>query len=318
MTAIDADDALPLYHQIAEVIRGRIASGQLRIGDSLEPMRRAAASFGVNLHTVRHAYLALSRDGLVEMHGARGTHVISDAVPIAPARHGERSLTEFLRYVVEEAATRYHLSTEELVTHLVTERSPIPDRTPSIAIVECSDWQCQRHVEELEQAWRIDARPHPLTNASPPEAEFILATWFHYNDVRLRWPDLLNRVDFLTIRPDLSPFLGLAAQKWWVVERDEATAGAVAGDVRAALGGDSREILQIVTVDPVATVGEITGMDPILFPPRVWADLDESARSHEQAFELRYVFDTNELSSIANRHVWPRRADKPSPRSYRA
>ena len=62
MPSFDPQSPVPLYHQIAEALRARMERGELRAGDALEPMRQAAERFGVNLHTVRHAYTALARD----------------------------------------------------------------------------------------------------------------------------------------------------------------------------------------------------------------------------------------------------------------
>ena len=315
MGEIDPSKPLPLYHQIAEVIRTRIGNGRLRVGDSLEPMRRAAESFGVHLHTVRHAYLALSREGLVAMQGARGTRVISDEVPVLAQPDAIQPAAEFLQRVIREAATRYGLTAADLAARLAESSSVEAARPPAISIVECSDWQCRRHREEILALWDVEVRPHVIDDDHRPETEIVVATWFHYNDVRRRWPELLHRVEFLTIRPDLQALEHLEAATWWVVERDEATIGAVAGDLLAQIGDGSIEIRNHVTSDPAAALGDLPGNSPILFSPRVFADLDESARKHERAFELRYVFDTEELSALARRHQWRARSGATQPRA---
>ena len=264
--------------------------------------RCAAASFGVNLHTVRHAYLALSRDGLVEMLGSRGTRVISDSTGSDPG--DDRSLFEFVRRVVKEAESRHGVTAADLAEHIASFQPAPGERPPSVSVVECSDWQCRRHVDEIVHRWNVDAHPHPIDTDQQPDTEIVVATWFHYNDVRRRWPGLLHRVEFVTIRPDLSALPDLAAEMWWVVERDEATVGAVAGDLTALLAEEPRQIRSHVTSDPAAAVRSLPGDDPILFAPRVWADLDETTRDHPRAFELRYVFDTQELQAVAERHRW--------------
>ena len=52
---IDPKSPVPLYYQIAQAIRAQIEAGSIAPGDVLEPLRKAAESWGVNLHTVRHA-----------------------------------------------------------------------------------------------------------------------------------------------------------------------------------------------------------------------------------------------------------------------
>jgi putative molybdopterin biosynthesis protein len=59
-----------LYQEIAEAIRRRIASGELRAGDKLPPVRRMAQRWDCTPGTVSRAYAELGQDGLVK--GRRG------------------------------------------------------------------------------------------------------------------------------------------------------------------------------------------------------------------------------------------------------
>ena len=61
-----------------------------------------------------------------------------------------------------------------------------------------------------------------------------------------------------------------------------------------------------VTAEPSEALRDLPGSFPILFAPRVWAELDDSLRGHSRAFELRYVFDKGELEAVASRHRWRR------------
>lgn len=57
----------PLVMQIKEQLLWLIASGQVQPGERLPSVRQAAEGLGVNLHTVRSAYLRLADMGLVEV-----------------------------------------------------------------------------------------------------------------------------------------------------------------------------------------------------------------------------------------------------------
>lgn len=70
-----AADGTPIYNQIADQIRYRIASGQLRPGDDLPPIRGLAESLRVNPNTVARAYRELEQEGLVEKRRTTGTFV---------------------------------------------------------------------------------------------------------------------------------------------------------------------------------------------------------------------------------------------------
>jgi GntR family transcriptional regulator len=77
-----ASDA-PLFEQLATSVRADAAAGRLRPGDRLPAAREVAASLGVNLHTVLHAYQDLRDEGLVEMRRGRGAVVTDAAKPLA-------------------------------------------------------------------------------------------------------------------------------------------------------------------------------------------------------------------------------------------
>ena len=77
-----ASDA-PLFEQLAATVRTDAAAGRLQPGDRLPAAREVAASLGVNLHTVLHAYQDLREEGLVEMRRGRGAVVTAAAEPLA-------------------------------------------------------------------------------------------------------------------------------------------------------------------------------------------------------------------------------------------
>lgn len=64
-----------LYLEIAEALRRRIASGELRPGDRLPSVREMARRWGCTPGTVSRAYAQLAREGLVGAHRGGGTRV---------------------------------------------------------------------------------------------------------------------------------------------------------------------------------------------------------------------------------------------------
>ena len=66
---------LPLYAQLAELFRQRIAKGVWKQGDRLPSLEQLAAEFQVACVTVRQAIERLARDGLLSPQRGRGTFV---------------------------------------------------------------------------------------------------------------------------------------------------------------------------------------------------------------------------------------------------
>lgn len=81
----------PLYRQVADVIRQRIAKGLWDVGSQIPSFDALAAEFKVGLITVRQAVQLLSHEGLVQSQRGRGTHVMARP-PVHPRVRIETSL----------------------------------------------------------------------------------------------------------------------------------------------------------------------------------------------------------------------------------
>lgn len=79
---IDTGAGRPAYQQIEAQVADAIAAGTLGAGDRLPPERDLAVRLGVSRMTVRQAFDALARRGLVERGVGRGTFVSAPRVEI--------------------------------------------------------------------------------------------------------------------------------------------------------------------------------------------------------------------------------------------
>jgi LacI family transcriptional regulator len=73
---LDLESNIPLVAQLSEQITWLIASGDLRDGDQLPPIRDLAEALGIHMHTARMAYQRLEADDLVSIRTRRGTLVL--------------------------------------------------------------------------------------------------------------------------------------------------------------------------------------------------------------------------------------------------
>lgn len=72
---VDLDDKRPLYQQVADGVKALIASGDLREGMTLPPVRQVAGDLGVNLNTIAIAYRQLQDEGFLTIRHGSGAVV---------------------------------------------------------------------------------------------------------------------------------------------------------------------------------------------------------------------------------------------------
>ena len=80
------NDGSPIYLQLCDVIKSRIASGAYGPRQKLPPVRDLALEAGVNPNTVQRAYAELERDGLVNADRTSGRFVTADGEKIKTLR----------------------------------------------------------------------------------------------------------------------------------------------------------------------------------------------------------------------------------------
>jgi DNA-binding transcriptional regulator YhcF (GntR family) len=76
---ISQADRRPMYLQIIEQIRQRIAVGDWQPGAELPSIRALAASLQVSVITVKRSYLELERDGVIVTRQGKGSFVADSA-----------------------------------------------------------------------------------------------------------------------------------------------------------------------------------------------------------------------------------------------
>jgi DNA-binding transcriptional regulator YhcF (GntR family) len=80
---ISPAEGIPIYLQIVNQIKRRLASGQLEPGEEIPPIRALAEQLVVNPNTVARAYLELERAGIVTKRHGSGTYVSAGPSPLS-------------------------------------------------------------------------------------------------------------------------------------------------------------------------------------------------------------------------------------------
>ncbi len=94
----DFNSVTPIYLQIIEHIRLRIAVGEYKAGDKLLSVRELASEAEVNPNTMQKALSELERDGLLYTQRTAGRFITEDKAVISDLRRqlAEKQLDTFL------------------------------------------------------------------------------------------------------------------------------------------------------------------------------------------------------------------------------
>jgi GntR family transcriptional regulator len=99
---ISQSDKRPMYIQIMEQIKQRIAVGDWVEGQPIPSIRQFAVDLQVSVITVKRAYLELEREGIIVTQQGKGSHVASS--PGLGARLREQELEQHLEQATRIAA----------------------------------------------------------------------------------------------------------------------------------------------------------------------------------------------------------------------
>jgi GntR family transcriptional regulator len=116
---LNPNSGMPIYRQLFQQLRQRIASGQLAQDEKLPSARDLSAELKINFLTVAKVYQLLESEGLTETRRGLGTFVAGKRPAHSPAE--KRALiADAVKQVVAEAQ---HLDLEEdEVVHLIRQQ----------------------------------------------------------------------------------------------------------------------------------------------------------------------------------------------------
>jgi|SRR5450759_2011053 GntR family transcriptional regulator len=110
---IDFRSGIPIYLQVVEQIKERIAGGSLPLGSQLPTVRSLALELRVNFNTIARAYRILDEVGIISTQQGRGTYVMEISPPEVSEKIRQKALVALTqRYLAD--ANRLGASPEEL------------------------------------------------------------------------------------------------------------------------------------------------------------------------------------------------------------
>jgi len=95
-------DGRPMYLQIIEQIRQRIAVGDWPAGEQLPSIRQLATDLGVSVITIKRAYFELEREGVILTQHGKGS-IVANGANVGSRIH-EQDLAKHLEQVARIGA----------------------------------------------------------------------------------------------------------------------------------------------------------------------------------------------------------------------
>jgi GntR family transcriptional regulator len=100
---LDFRSGLPIYLQIVERIKERLASRQLKPGDQLPTVRSLAAELRVNFNTIARAYRIMDESGIISTQQGRGTYILEMPPPEVVGNMRAKALEDLTRRYIADA-----------------------------------------------------------------------------------------------------------------------------------------------------------------------------------------------------------------------
>jgi GntR family transcriptional regulator len=100
---VDFRSGVPIYIQIVEQIKDRLASGLLKPGDQLPTVRQMATDLRINFNTVARAYRLLDEAGMISTQHGRGTYFLGETPPEAVEQLRRHAIEELTRRFLSDA-----------------------------------------------------------------------------------------------------------------------------------------------------------------------------------------------------------------------
>ncbi|PZW36402.1 DNA-binding transcriptional regulator YhcF (GntR family) [Thermosporothrix hazakensis] len=125
LLVIHHDSSVAPYEQLKEQLRRVIASGSMRAGEKLPPVRQFARDLGLAPNTVVRAYRELKEEGWIELSVGKRARVVS-VPPVLPLEERQQRLSEAVRELLI-STQQLGISLEELyaeIEHQVQSYNP--------------------------------------------------------------------------------------------------------------------------------------------------------------------------------------------------
>lgn len=217
--SVDKKSNVPLYLQIKNNILSEIKSKKLIVGHKMPTERGLAQKLKISRNTVSVAYQLLEQEGVLISHQGSGTFVAEEINGVKEQKFKDELIMQVdatLTKALERGYTLHDFLI--IVNERVQEKVQQINKVKAI-FVECNMEQAKLFAGELVQLSGLKVVPVLLSNLYQrddqlmkilTEAEFLISTYSHVNEVREITADLEKQVLGIAIKPCLDGIVRIA------------------------------------------------------------------------------------------------------------
>lgn len=258
----------------------RIATGSLRPGDALPPLRDAAQRWAVNQATVRRAYERLIELRLVSSRAREG-YFVQEGTEVDHVARFRGQFQELHDLLAERIMANTDLTVLGALRCLLALSEARADRDPECVLVECTAYQATNMAQQVRSMLRIPCTPVTLSQIGhrssnvPASVRVAITTMFHLAELQ----DLLQhrpvKLVPVAVKYDYEAFgMGEPPREALVIARDQDQAVEIAADLAVNTPtiawsglGTAPELLESLLDDTIASRSVSVG---VVLSPTLW------------------------------------------------
>ncbi len=311
MVAIELSrkSGVPLYIQLKEKIRRQVESGSWQPGYKLPTERELAGMLGVSRNTVSQAFRELEDEGVLIIRQGRGTYLAENDPTSLTAGRTHR-LEELVSTALDQALDEGYTcgNFADTALRLAEKRAQLLSHV-KIVFVECNREQVDYFSKQLELGSGVVITPVvldelrddlPAAVNAVAEADLIVTTFFHEEEVRVRVP-AEKRVLAVALDPQLETIVRIAriprGSKLGLVCISETFAEKVVASINEA-GIDSVPLVCTAESDASRLQKVVDQSDVLLVSPGRKREVTELCNVPREVVEFVYRPDMGSINLL--------------------
>lgn len=216
---IDRKSGIPIYIQVKNQIMDEIKNGNLKVGTKMLTERELAQKLNASRNTISAAYNLLEQEGVLVSYQGRGTFVAEETRTWK--QHSTKDkLLKIIDLGIEEALEQ-GLDPKEfllIANDRVREKEELMRKVNAV-FIECNIEQARVFAKELSRLVNVNVTPLVVgelknrdeeTQRSLEEAQILIATFNHVNEVKELTVDINKDVLGVAINPCLETIVKIA------------------------------------------------------------------------------------------------------------